>query len=165
MLWPLSPILQANAWCYLHVCLGNPKNRNRRSCYFNGGEKKGPGKAGEEWGLENLGNPWDEGNNTRRRRSGQSPCPSLCDPIITARTSGRTTCTHPLSILCPFPSEIPSPTHRHPNLVAPQPAPSRRQALFPCGLGPGAVAIRCYSNHGAPHSLASRMMIGEGKRP
>lgn len=43
---------------------------------------------------------------------------------------------HPLSIPCPFPSEIPGPTHRHSNLAAPHPAPSRRQALFPCGPVP-----------------------------
>ena len=68
----------------------------------------------------------------------------------------------PCQFRAPFPTKTPRPTHRR----CSKGFPTRLQAAgSPVPPGSGAVTIRCHSNHSALHSLASRSMIGEGKRP
>lgn len=118
------PGLLSYTWRLLPVWLGNPKNRNRRFCYFNGGEEKGPG---EEWVWKA---PRDEGQEDKEGTPGQSPSFSHCDPIITARTSDPGASPLPGQFHAPFPAKIPRPTHRRRSSRG-SPTGSKPLALFP----------------------------------
>lgn len=126
------------------------------------GIRRGQGRLRRSGVWKAWGTPEMKGGNMRRGCPCQSLSPSHCDPLITARTSDPGT----PATACPFcvllPTKTLRPTHRRRSQGAPHPAPSRRLSS---SVRDAAVAIRCHSNHGAPGSLASRSVIGEGKRP
>ena len=113
-------------------------------------------------GSGKLREPLGQRAGTRGNAPSQSLYPSYCDPTTTARAFDPVTST-PCQFRAPFPTKTPRPTHRR----CSKGFPTRLQAAGspPVPPGSGAVTIRCHSNHSAPHSLASRSMIGEGKRP
>lgn len=157
-------LLSSYTWRLLPVWLGNPKNLNRRFRYFNGGEEKGPE---EEWGLES---PREEGQEDKEGTPGQFPCFSHYDPIITARTSDpgasppSSTLLTPRSIPCPIPRQDPASNSQTPQFKG---IPTRLQAAgsLPALQGQELLPSVATATTRVLHSLASRAMIGEGKRP
>lgn len=99
---------------------GESQERKSEFCCFNGVRRRDQGRLGNS----RVWKTWSQGG-TRRGDAPASPTsPHTVIPQSLQAFPWVLGAPPPLSIPCPFPSEIPRPTHRHHNLGATAPAPN-----------------------------------------